>query len=161
MKLRYGFVSNSSTTSFTCEICGRTESYYDSASHTDFGFVICENEHNICEEEVIGEIDLTDEQLEELEQNGYDIPSANCPICQFQVISNPNIKRYLKKEKCVDESEAFEEIKKINKRRKVLRDNEYVQFVCRKFNLTEESLLKETKEKFGTYEKFIKYINKK
>lgn len=157
MKLRYGFVSNSSTTSFTCEICGRTESYYDSSSCTDYGFVRCENDHGICEEEAL-EGELTEEQQEELNNEGYDISEKQCPICQFQVISNSDIKKYLKKEKKVDEAEAFAEIKKINKRRKVLRENEYVQYVCRKFLLTEESLLKETKERFGTYIKFLNYL---
>jgi hypothetical protein len=158
MKLRYGFVSNSSTTSFTCEVCGRKEVYHDSVSHTDFGFVRCENEHDLCEEEAL-DVNITEEKQEELDANGYDISELQCPICQFQLISNKDIKRYLKKEKGIDEIEVFNEIKTINKRRKVLKCNEYVEYVCRKFNLTEELLLKEIKERFGTYIKFIDYIN--
>jgi hypothetical protein len=51
MKVRTGFVSNSSSTSFTCELCGRTEAFYDSSSHTEYGFVTCENGHGLCEPE--------------------------------------------------------------------------------------------------------------
>lgn len=50
MKIRQGFVSNSSTTSFTCDVCGRTETYYDSVDHTYFDFFLCENGHGVCEE---------------------------------------------------------------------------------------------------------------
>lgn len=50
MKIRQGFVSNSSTTSFTCDVCGRTEAYHDSIHYTDLDFFKCENGHGLYEE---------------------------------------------------------------------------------------------------------------
>lgn len=155
MKIRTGFVSNSSSTSFTCDICGNSETGMDSCTVEDYGFYRCINGHIICQEEAIG----TEIEHEDYEDTGeYSIKETNCPICQFLAISNPDIKRYLKKTRGVDEKEAFDEIKKINKRRKVLRTNEYVQYVCRKFNLTEDILIKEIKEKFSTYRDFMSTI---
>mgnify|MGYP001102798176 CR=1 FL=1 len=47
MKLRHGFVSNSSSSSFTCGVCGRTESGYD-AGPEDFDMSRCEAGHKYC-----------------------------------------------------------------------------------------------------------------
>lgn len=44
MKVRNGFVSNSSSSSFVCNICGAIESGYD-ASIKDFDMEMCENGH--------------------------------------------------------------------------------------------------------------------
>lgn len=47
MKIRRGFVSNSSSTSFTCDVCGNTESGMD-ASLSDFEMSQCEHGHTFC-----------------------------------------------------------------------------------------------------------------
>lgn len=52
MKIRKGFVSNSSSSSFICEVCGEVESGYD-ASASDVGFSFCENGHSFCQEHVL------------------------------------------------------------------------------------------------------------
>ena len=44
MKIRKGFVSNSSSSSFVCKICGETESDYD-LSLRDANMACCENNH--------------------------------------------------------------------------------------------------------------------
>ena len=148
MKIRTGFVSNSSTTSYTCEICGATEAGSDSCGIEDYGFCMCVNEHTICQEEAIGEPDTF-----------YEMAEEHCPICQFQAISNADVGRLFVRERGITRAEAFEEVKKVNKRRKKLYDTEYVQYVCQKLNLTEEMILKELKEKFGTYSKFVEYLS--
>lgn len=52
MKLRNGFVSNSSSSSFICNFCGDIESGYDS-SITDFDMSICEHGHTFCNHHAI------------------------------------------------------------------------------------------------------------
>ena len=47
MKIRAGFVSNSSSSSFTCRACGNTESGWD-ACLSDFDMVECECGHVLC-----------------------------------------------------------------------------------------------------------------
>lgn len=44
MKIRNGFVSNSSSSSFICNVCGEAESGYDE-SMQDLGIQMCEHEH--------------------------------------------------------------------------------------------------------------------
>jgi len=51
MKIRQGFVSNSSSSSFTCDITGRTESGYD-LSMREAGFYQCAHGHTMDEEYV-------------------------------------------------------------------------------------------------------------
>ena len=46
MKIRKGFVTNSSSTSYICEISGeKSDAVWDSEDMRDFGFVQCPNEH--------------------------------------------------------------------------------------------------------------------
>lgn len=157
MKIRRGFVSNSSTTSFTCEICGATEAGSDSLSHTDFGFVMCENEHLMCEACV------EEDKIEKIENDDYgtvELSEKNCPICSFEVLSSSDAKQYLEEKYKISEKDVLKEIKKTNKRRRVVRDEEYVIHCCVKNGKTLEQLLQEIKEQFKTYDEFRKFLKK-
>lgn len=59
MKIRNGFVSNSSSSSFICEVSGVSESGWD-ASRKDLGFVVCVNGHTFLEEYAI---DISDREI--------------------------------------------------------------------------------------------------
>ena len=48
MKYRVDFVTNSSSSSYVCEICGHEDSGFD-LSLSDLGFCECENGHIICD----------------------------------------------------------------------------------------------------------------
>jgi hypothetical protein len=48
MKSRNGFVSNSSSSSFICSVCGSVESGYE-ASYSEFGWTSCSNNHELCD----------------------------------------------------------------------------------------------------------------
>lgn len=50
MKIRNGFVSNSSSSSFTCDVCGETYSGWD-ACLSEAEMYECENGHTFCESE--------------------------------------------------------------------------------------------------------------
>lgn len=63
MKTRRGFVSNSSTTSYTCEVCGDSWAGSDSLSYREVGFWKCCNGHVICEEHVLDVPDLTAREM--------------------------------------------------------------------------------------------------
>ena len=60
MKIRKGFVSNSSSSSFVCDVCGNVESGYD-ASASEVGFANCENGHEFCEDHIVR--NLSDDQI--------------------------------------------------------------------------------------------------
>jgi ribosome-binding protein aMBF1 (putative translation factor) len=111
MKYRTSFVTNSSSSSFICEICGQDASGYD-MSLEDAQMCMCLNGHTFC----------TDHLLEDNDTKSiYDINPLHCPICQFKTIHTQQAFNYLMK----------------------------------KNGYTDESLLKEMKEFFGTYEKLI------
>lgn len=125
MKYRKDFVTNSSSSSFVCDICGRNESGYD-ATLRDYGFYECVNGHIMCESEATpenarealiqmlvkdsdivrtkSELDAMDpyelEQAcrDEVDDFFYMIPEEMCPICQMKEFANRELLRYLKKE---------------------------------------------------------------
>jgi hypothetical protein len=102
MKIRSGFVSNSSSSSFICEVCGDTfETYDEGISH--FNLVMCDgHDHLFCEAHRInpvinsdGEEDYTMYHDEDESGDGEDrIDAIHCPICQLKEIPENMMLRY-------------------------------------------------------------------
>jgi hypothetical protein len=181
MKIRKGFVSNSSSSSFTCDICGEVYEGWDaSPSDPDFDCSMCPNEHILCNEHLIGDIktpmingcehefdrgshEFCDKCGEPalIEDEEYNLAIENCPICCFNDYSDSEMAKYLEKTRGITKVEVFEKVKAINKRRKKLRNPEYITYVCEKFSLTDEILLKELRDKFGTFDKYAEFLRSK
>lgn len=64
MKTRSGFVSNSSSTSFTCDICGESQSGWD-LSRSDAGMKECRSGHTFCDEHELTPV-ITDDRKREV-----------------------------------------------------------------------------------------------
>lgn len=92
------------------------------------------------------------------ESGYYEVPECVCPICQFIEYSEYDLSAYLLKEYGVPREEAFEEVKKFNKRRRKLYENEYITYVCKKFDLNPTEIVAGWKDKFGTYSEFKKWL---
>ena len=135
MKIRKGFISNSSSTSFICDVCGRAEGGMD-MSLEDADMYECKNGHTFCREESIGK-SVVDEDGKEIitektytlpeddEEGGYEIPTEHCPCCTFAEVSSYDLIDYL--------------LKKAGKDR--------------------EAVAKEIKEKFADFKTFRNYVN--
>lgn len=184
MKYRKDFVTNSSSSSYICEICGNCESGYD-VGLSEFGMSECVNGHIFCDEHKLSitetkedliksileneynhstEEELNDMDIEELFNKKYDgghyeIPEYMCPICQFIEYSESDLAQYLLKEYQVSRDAVFAEVKKFNKRRKKLYDSEYITYVCQQYNLIPAEIVSSWKDKFGTYDNFKTYLN--
>jgi AraC-like DNA-binding protein len=186
MKFRKDFVTNSSSSSYVCEICGRTESGFD-IGLSECDMYSCVNGHTFCCDEALEkpsrkemiklilekkyfleyhtkeELDDKDDIVlfdEYLTEDGWEVPECMCPICQFIEYSEYDLSAYLLKEYGVSRDEVFAEVKQLNKRRKKLYENEYITYVCKKFNLNPTEIVAGWKEQFGTYSNFRKSLNK-
>jgi hypothetical protein len=195
MKFRKDFVTNSSSSSYVCEICGRTESGWDMGL-SDCEMMECVNGHVFCCDEALetpskkemikmilenewnkdvwtsrsdGYKDYTEDELLTMSENDlfhdfcsecgyYDVPECVCPICQFIEYSEYDLSAYLLKEYGVSRDEVFAEVKKLNKRRRKLYENEYITYVCKKFDLNPTEIVARWKERFGTYSEFKQWL---
>jgi hypothetical protein len=154
VKTRKGFVSNSSSTNFICDICGHKERAWDSTEPEALGFRRCTDEgdpHLYCPEHAKDFVIPESLHLPEW-------ADPNCPICTFQTISIWDMKRYLKALTKIPEADVFAEIKKVNKRRRKLYDFEYIEHALRSLDKTEEQMVQELREAHGSLEKFQDFV---
>ena len=105
MKLRKGFVSNSSSSSFTCDVCGNTESGWDLCM-SEAEMCECVNGHIFCESH-LDSITLSDDEHEDR----YEMPESSCPICMFKNLTDSSAKRYLLKKLNLTEEQILDEIR--------------------------------------------------
>jgi hypothetical protein len=115
---------------------------------------MCENGHTFCKSEALSEPEVGEDE------NSYDVYSnvaaKHCPICNFVEVSNKDIGLYLQKITGITREEIFAEIKAVNKRRKKLKDHEYVESVCIRTGTTSQDILKALKDKYLCYDQFLK-----
>jgi hypothetical protein len=131
MKVRNGFVSNSSSSSFICDYCHTVE--VDEGGDMgmyEFGFVECKAGHTICishlstkSQRKIYELAADDEDF----QYSPIIQTDDCPLCQLEVI----------------------------------RDDDLVNFLLQTVGKTRKELISEIKERAATLDNFRSYIKKK
>ena len=107
MKIRTGFVSNSSSSSFICEVCGEEISGMD-LSAREVNMYVCKNYHRFCTDYTLEGFnewleqqanDLSERDFEDLEDKLYygELPVEFCPICQFKSYSETELLKYLVK----------------------------------------------------------------
>ncbi len=106
MKCRQGFVSNSSSSSFICEISGSVESGYD-ASPSDCGMIRCVNDHLMLEEYAPKNVELVDEG----DWGGEALSEADCPICQLKEVRADDLVKFALKQLGVTEDQLKDQIR--------------------------------------------------
>ena len=97
MKIRKQFVSNSSSSSFTCEVCNNTESGWDLCL-SEAEMVECTEGHLICEDHISRDLIniLNDEDREDwYEDWRHELKPEHCPICSFTDVDDESLIRYL------------------------------------------------------------------
>jgi hypothetical protein len=136
MKIRKGFVSNSSGSNFICDICGDKEFAWEMPDDMEY----CEREdHYYCKEH---------------KEKGEE----DCPICMFLELAIGDLNKYLQKITEIPRAEVFAEIKKRNKRRRKLYDFEYIEYALKSLDKTMDQMSQELKDKFETYDNFRDFL---
>jgi len=129
MKIRSGFVSNSSSSSFICDICGGDESGWDLCLE-DAEMFECENGHTLhdgcakdkelekylenCRDEEIEDPKNLGEYIKNPdfnEEGRYQAPSKFCPICNFKEIIDGEGLSYLLNKQGISRKDLVTEIK--------------------------------------------------
>ena len=127
MKIRKGFVSNSSSSSYTCEVCGETVSGMEMCHGSDdwggTGMFDCEKGHTVCKKHAVGLDDLELDEAVRAQFNGededsddfydafYKVSSEHCPICQMESIRDEDLLGWCLKRLCVKRDHAEQVIR--------------------------------------------------
>ena len=117
MKVRRGFVSNSSSSSFVCDICCNVESGFD-ASPTDLEMARCENGHIVCQCHLDSPSSV---------ENLNRMTEEECPICNFSELDYTDVTEYvhilLGKSRDEVEKEMQEKFKNFSELKTFIRGN--------------------------------------
>ena len=162
MKVRHGFVSNSSTSSFLCDICGTIEAERDLCI-TDAGMLQCQKDHTFCTSHMEDENpidiprsleekkqilkhadfveeggDIEDGNIEDLYEEWqsearYTMPSEFCPFCNLQRVTDEFLLLYLFKTTDMSDLEWGR-------------------------GTTRMDVVKRIREKYGTYDDFKSFV---
>ena len=155
MKVRLGFVTNSSSSSYICAACGRAESGMD-LDIADVYMCVCENGHEFCD-------DCLPEGSEFLNEDSdmrYNFPSEHCPVCNLILIPDYLISSYIKKISTITEQDVLASIKKQNPRRKKVYDTEYVNVALQSLDTTRDQIIFDIKQ-YETYDNLMKFIRQR
>jgi hypothetical protein len=115
MKYRKGFVTNSSSSSYTCDVCGVTQSGWD-IGMSEADMVECANGHIFCRDHIIKykqkeeKVDIEEDE-EEIEDD-YDVDIKYCPICMFKEWIPEEMVAFLIKEYNLSKKELLKSISK-------------------------------------------------
>lgn len=123
MKIRKGFISNSSSTSFICDVCGENVSGMDMGLE-EAEMYECENGHTFCRSESIGKSIVSEEgkeiiteknytlnEDEDENEDAYEIPAKHCPCCTFAAVSSYDLINYFLKKAGTDKETVTKELK--------------------------------------------------
>lgn len=176
MKVRNDFVTNSSSSSFICEVCGTAEGGYE-ISIREAGMCECENGHTFCMDHLLDDPEKYKEEavIRYLEEE-IKTWSKN-----FQVTKRINHKEYVDKlskwyEKISTKVEGYEDVieevcddecgfdHSIPKEccpvctMSSIRREDMVKYICGKLGVTESQIQAEIKRKYKTFEEFTKNL---
>lgn len=159
MKYRKDFVTNSSSSSFVCDVCGYETSGWDMGL-SDAGMYECVNGHTFCENEAL-KMDRKEMIQSILEMEFYD---------HYDKDTNESI--YVHKDKDEVNAMSDDDLMDIicDDRYEVpscicpicqltaLTDRDIIKYMFKKHNTNNDKTLKEIKQKFGNYNVFKKYL---
>jgi len=162
MKIRNGFVSNSSSSSFICDVCGHDESGYDMTIN-EAGMVECEHGHIFCECHLIG----GEKSYEKIREEFFKRDDINEVISDF-VDSEEEVEDFINElkedidnftefydDRIVGDYDEYVPIEKCPLCSfKSISDEDFISFLKKDKEITKESIVKEISLKFKDYQEF-------
>lgn len=125
MKIRAGFVSNSSSSSFMCEICALEVETFEEEPIYSQGMIQCENYHIFCFKHINSKFKIINNIPKTFFYRGRrtePLKKEYCPICNLETTSEFNMMRYVYLLEKKNKKEIVEEIKNKFKTHKELMD---------------------------------------
>jgi len=174
MKIRKGFVSNSSSSSFICDVCGQDASGYD-MSLSDAEMYECENGHIFCEDHTSFEINkefvthLVTIELEKYKScvEKYDDKDYYLEkVEKYQtLLEEINSNEDYDFETLMDEHDDFEYRYNFPSKycpicqMQHIMNNDIVKYMLKETGKTQEQIVKEMQDKFTDINEFKHYLD--
>jgi hypothetical protein len=165
MKIRWDFVTNSSSSSYICEVC--SEEVISSEGLYDTGMVQCENGHTFCEDHAVSSINFKVAALNIIKkqlENSYN-------YSWYTDKDRKNLQDIIDKADEMDEDELVDEASNYDNcnenvpkeccpicQLKSISKNMAIRYLFKKNNMTMDSLTKEIQTRFTNYDEYCDFI---
>ena len=117
MKRRKCFVANSSSSSYTCDVCGNTVSGWDCSLY-EYDMFECKNGHIICADSCLCSEELkkqyddyVSDENEDEESDRYGVPATYCPVCRLEHLTEEQLIDYLMVKNNTNEKELSDKVR--------------------------------------------------
>jgi len=158
MKIRKGFVSNSSSSSYTCDVCGEEISGMD-ISLSEWEMFQCENGHTICESH---EIHVTDDMKKTMLLNFTtkwdDDGGESVRVKAKELIDGDGYWEDLFDETFEDYAYESPAARCPICQFKEISHKEAIEYIFKKNNITKEQIMEEMKNTFSDYAELKEYL---
>ena len=164
MKIRTGFVSNSSSSSFTCDFCGEEYSGWD-ASLDDAQMTSCKHGHTICKDHLTVVEKNKDYVIKKLAANNITTVKLNDDMdTTYEGVTDENYQEVLETldeylMDIVGEDNVLEEECSLCQFAGIT-DHTLVRYFLHIHGVTKDDILKEIKNKFKTYTELEEFLAK-
>jgi hypothetical protein len=166
MKIRNGFVSNSSSSSFICDYCGNNQSGWDLCL-SDAEMHYCNNGHYVCDSHLKTDLDfrrkLVENRLENAKKSTYNRDETVALLSEGLALEDDEFEEWFDKNDLETEydvrCELPESVCPICAFEKTS-DCDLINYALKTLDKKREEIEKDMREQFSSYAKFKEWLSK-